>query len=96
MRDLAIVVIVGPGGLGKTSPVAHWLPGDAHRQPGGILSAGLGGHELSGAAMPGGVLDGFPRNLEVAPEDMPGTLHEQAALSRSVTAGGVAEGTRRA
>lgn len=84
-RGLAIAVIVGPGGLGKTSLAAHWLHDAAAQYPGGVLSADLGGHQLEEAAPPGDVLDGFLRVLGVAPERMPRTLHEQASLFRAVT-----------
>lgn len=86
-RGLVIVVVVGAGGLGKTSLAAHWLRGAGDRYPGGVLSAELGGHHLADAARPGDVLEGFLRVLGVAPEGIPGTLHEQAALFRSVTEG---------
>ncbi|MBO0802452.1 MAG: tetratricopeptide repeat protein [Nocardiopsaceae bacterium] len=84
---LAIVVIVGPGGLGKTSLAARWLHSAGHRYPGGVLSADLGGHQMADAVQPSEVLDGFLRVLGVTPESIPGTMHEQAALFRSVTAG---------
>lgn len=86
-RGLAVVVIVGPGGLGKTSLAAHWLYSAGGRYPGGVLSADLGGHGLTGPAQPSDVLDGFLRVLGVAPENIPVTVYEQAALFRSVTAG---------
>jgi tetratricopeptide (TPR) repeat protein len=86
-RRLAVVVIVGPGGLGKTSLAAHWLHSVSDRYPGGVLSADLGGDKLADPARPGDVLDGFLRVLGVAPEIIPRTVHDQAALFRSVTAG---------
>jgi tetratricopeptide (TPR) repeat protein len=85
-RRLAVVVIVGPGGVGKTSLAAHWLHGASDRYPDGVLSTDLGG-DRSDPARPGEVLDGFLRALGVAPESIPVAAHEQAALFRSLTAG---------
>lgn len=86
-RRLAVTVVVGPGGLGKTSLVAHWLHRVVDRYQGGVLSADLGGDRLPDAARTGAVLDGFLRMLGVAPDSIPATVHEQAALFRSVTVG---------
>lgn len=85
-RRLAVVVIVGPGGVGKTSLAAHWLHGASDRYPDGVLSTDLGG-DRADPARPGEVLDGFLRTLGVAPESIPVAAHEQAALFRSLTAG---------
>jgi tetratricopeptide (TPR) repeat protein len=85
-RRLAVVVIVGPGGVGKTSLAAHWLHGASDRYPDGVLSTDLGG-DRADPARPGEVLDGFLRALGVAPESIPVAVHEQAALFRSLTAG---------
>ena len=85
-RRLAVVVIVGPGGVGKTSLAAHWLHGASDRYPDGVLSTDLGGDRADPARL-GEVLDGFLRALGVAPESIPVAAHEQAALFRSLTAG---------
>jgi tetratricopeptide (TPR) repeat protein len=85
-RRLAVVVIVGPGGVGKTSLAAHWLHGARDRYPDGVLSTDLGG-DRADPARPGEVLDGFLRALGVTPESIPVAAHEQAALFRSLTAG---------
>ncbi|MCL2581519.1 MAG: tetratricopeptide repeat protein [Streptosporangiales bacterium] len=87
VKGPAIVVIVGPGGLGKTSLAAHWLSRASTRYPDGVLSADLGGHQLDGVVPPGDVLDGFLRLLGVPPDSIPRTLHERAALFRSLTDG---------
>jgi tetratricopeptide (TPR) repeat protein len=86
-RHLAIVVIVGSGGLGKTSLASYWLHRVSDRYPDGILFADLGGQSLAGAAPPENVLTGFLRALGVAPESIPSSVDQQAALFRSVTAG---------
>ena len=84
---LAIVVIVGSGGLGKTSLASHWLHRFSDRYPDGVLSAELGGHSLADAARPGDVLAGFLRCLGAEPESIPLRVDQQAALFRSVTTG---------
>lgn len=86
-RGPAIAVIIGPGGLGKTSLAAHWLHSVCDRYPDGVLSADLSGHQVDDAVSPSEVLDGFLRALNVAPEDIPSTLHERASLFRSATEG---------
>ena len=83
----AVVVVVGSGGLGKTSLASHWLHRVGGRYPDGILFADLGGQSLAGAARPGDVLAGFLRVLGVEPELIPLDLGAQAAMFRSVTAG---------
>jgi tetratricopeptide (TPR) repeat protein len=84
---LAIVVIVGSGGLGKSSLASHWLKGASARYPDGVLFAELGGQNPADIARPGDVLAGFLRVLGVAPDSIPTTLSQQAALFRSLTAG---------
>jgi tetratricopeptide (TPR) repeat protein len=82
MRGPVIVVIVGAGGLGKTSLASHWLHGASGRYPDGSLFA-----ELGDAERPTDVLAGFLRALGVAPDSIPVTASQQAALFRSVTTG---------
>jgi tetratricopeptide (TPR) repeat protein len=86
-RRLAVVVIVGAGGLGKTSLVSYWLHSIGDRYQGGSLFADLSGHLLADAARPGDVVTAFLRALGVTPERIPLTVGERAALYRSVTAG---------
>jgi hypothetical protein len=86
-RPLAIVVIVGSGGLGKTSLASHWLHGASDRYPDGLLFAELGGHGLGNAERPGNMLAGFLRALGVAPDSIPVGVSQRGALFRSVTTG---------
>jgi len=86
-RRIAVVVIVGSGGLGKTSLASYWLHSVSDQYEGGTLFADLGGHRLDTAAQPAEVVSGFLRTLGVAPERIPLDLGGQTALFRSVTAG---------
>jgi tetratricopeptide (TPR) repeat protein len=84
--QLAVVVIVGPGGIGKTSLAARWLYSFRARYPGGVLYANLGGDQAQ-PARPGEILDSFLRFQGTAAGDIPAAEREQAALFRSMTAG---------
>jgi tetratricopeptide (TPR) repeat protein len=86
-RRLALVVVVGVGGLGKTALVSHWLHGVSARYDGGALFTDLKGHLLQDVARPDDVLAGFLRALGVAPERIPLDLNEQSAMFRSATSG---------
>ena len=86
-RPVTLAVIVGVGGVGKTSLVLRWLHEVRERYPGGQLYGDLGGHRPSGAARPGDVLGRFLRALGIPPERVPLSLDEMAALYRSVTDG---------
>jgi tetratricopeptide (TPR) repeat protein len=86
-RPLTLAVVVGVGGVGKTSLVLQWLHEVRGDYPGGQLYAPLGGHLPSAAARPGDVLGRFLRALGIPPERVPLSLSEMAALYRSVTDG---------
>jgi tetratricopeptide (TPR) repeat protein len=86
-RRLVVVVIIGAGGMGKTSLASYWLNKVRGQYEHGALFADLGGHLLAEAARPENVLAGFLRSLGVAPERVPPVVGEQAALFRSVTSG---------
>ncbi len=86
-RRLAIAVIVGVGGAGKTSLATHWLHQISDRYEHGALFTDLGGHLPAAAARPGDVLAGFLRALGTPDQQIPLALQEQAALYRSVTSG---------
>ncbi len=86
-RRLAVAVIVGAGGAGKTSLASHWLHGVSEGYDGGALFTDLRGHLPAAAARPGAALAGFLRALGTPEEQIPLALDEQVALYRSVTNG---------
>jgi tetratricopeptide (TPR) repeat protein len=87
-RDrLALMVISGVGGTGKTALAAQWARRVADRYPNGVLFAELAGHTLLDATSPESVLAGFLPSIGVPPEQVPRTLAEQRAMFRTLTAG---------
>ncbi|MEV4149211.1 tetratricopeptide repeat protein [Amycolatopsis sp. NPDC049691] len=82
-----VVVVVGPGGVGKTALAVTWAAGHAHRYPDGQLYTDLRGFSADTAVAPEEVLGVFLRALGVAPERVPAGLAEQVGLYRTVTAG---------
>jgi tetratricopeptide (TPR) repeat protein len=86
-RRLAVAVISGAGGAGKTSLASYWLHRISDRYEGGLLYADLHGHVPDAATRPGEVLTGFLAALGRPPEWIPFGLGEQAKLYRSLTSG---------
>jgi tetratricopeptide (TPR) repeat protein len=82
-----LIVITGPGGIGKTALALRWLHSRSHLFPDGILQADLDGFAPAGPAAPRSVLSGFLSALGIAAERIPVEVSEQAKLFRSVTAG---------
>ena len=87
VRRLAVVVVTGPGGSGKTSLLTHWLHRVSGRYEGGALYADLHGHTPTTAASPADVLTGFLSALGTPPDRIPVELEDQAKLYRSLTSG---------
>jgi tetratricopeptide (TPR) repeat protein len=87
VRRLAVAVVTGPGGSGKTSLVNHWLHRVSGRYEGGALYADLHGHAQVSAASPSDVLTGFLSALGTPPDRIPVELEDQAKLYRSLTSG---------
>jgi tetratricopeptide (TPR) repeat protein len=81
-----IVVLKGPGGVGKSAIALRWLDSARDRFPDGQLYAGLSSATGDPVAVED-VLGEFLRALGVAPERVPPGLGERASLFRSVTAG---------
>lgn len=81
----ALLVISGPGGVGKSALALRWLHAVVDHYPDGQLYVDLG---IAGTERPLiSVLGGFLRALGVAAERVPVEVGEAASLFRSVTAG---------
>ena len=94
LRDIAartngvaptVVVLRGPGGVGKTTLALRWLGEMARRFPDGSLYADLA-LSTGQPVAPEDVLGHFLRALGVAPHRVPTGLAERTGLYRSVTA----------
>ncbi|MFC9972602.1 ATP-binding protein [Spirillospora sp. NPDC127200] len=81
-----LVVITGPGGVGKTTLALHWLQRVRARYD-GQLFVDLRGFSDPGPLPPQEPLERFLRALGAASDTIPAGLDEQAALFRSMTAG---------
>lgn len=81
-----VVLVVGPGGVGKTSLVVNWAHSRSDRFPDGQLYANLRGFDPAGApADPAEVLRQFLDALHVLPERIPNDLETRGALFRELT-----------
>jgi DNA-binding SARP family transcriptional activator/Tfp pilus assembly protein PilF len=85
---MAVPVISGTPGVGKTALAVHWAHRITHRFPGGQLYADLRGFDPAGTAVsPAEALHGFLLALGVPPDRVPADLEAQTALYRSRLAG---------
>jgi tetratricopeptide (TPR) repeat protein len=81
-----VVVLRGPGGVGKSALAAHWLDGVRDRYPDGQLYAELAGSAGEPVAVED-LLGVFLRSLGVSGDRVPEGLAERVGLYRSVTTG---------
>lgn len=84
-RIPSLVVLRGPGGVGKSAIALRWLDSALDRFPDGQLYAELTQHNGEPVAVED-VLGSFLRALGVPPDRVPSGFAERAALYRSVTA----------
>lgn len=82
-----IVVLDGPGGVGKTALATSFLDALADAFPDGLLYTDLRGFDRGGPVDPADVLDGFLRALNTDPARIAPEPGARAAQFRSSTAG---------
>ncbi|KIH98348.1 hypothetical protein LP52_13835 [Streptomonospora alba] len=82
-----VVVLSGPGGVGKTALATGFLHAAADSFPDGALYTDLRGFAGGGPVDPAGVLDGFLRTLHTDPARIALDPMGRAAQFRSLTAG---------
>ena len=81
-----LMVLCGPGGVGKSALARAWVHQERDSFPDGQLYADLLGFGTVCPQDPGDVLAAFLRALGVASSEIPAALPERAALYRSTTA----------
>lgn len=85
---MAVAVVSGTAGVGKTALAVHWSHAVRSRFPDGQIFVSLRGFDPTGQVVsPQEALRGLLDALGVTPERVPATLDAQAALYRSVVAG---------
>jgi DNA-binding SARP family transcriptional activator/Tfp pilus assembly protein PilF len=85
---MAVAVVSGTAGVGKTALAVHWSHTVRSRFPDGQIFVSLRGFDPTGQVVsPQEALRSLLDALGVAPERVPATLDAQAALYRSVVAG---------
>jgi tetratricopeptide (TPR) repeat protein len=82
----ALIVLSGPGGVGKTALALRWAYNAGERFADGQLYIDLAGFSGGDPLDPGEALGQFLRALGVPAAHVPSRLAEQAALFRSLTA----------
>jgi DNA-binding SARP family transcriptional activator len=83
---MAVAVVSGTAGVGKTSLAVHWAHQVRTSFPDGQLYANLRGFDSGALTRPAEVLRGFLDAFGIPMDRMPSTLDDMAALYRSVLA----------
>jgi transcriptional regulator with XRE-family HTH domain len=87
-RTVALTVICGPPGVGKTALAVHWAHRVSDRFPDGQLYVDLrGGQDRAAALSPAEAILGFLEAFNLPPARIPAGLDARAALYRSLLAG---------
>ncbi len=81
----SLMVITGPGGVGKTALALRWMHDLRDQLPDGQLFVDLGGFATGEPADPEQVLEGFLEALGVSKDRIPASLSHRVALFRSMT-----------
>ncbi|MEU1729557.1 AfsR/SARP family transcriptional regulator [Streptosporangium sp. NPDC020145] len=85
-ETVAISLVTGTSGVGKTALAVHWAHRTRSRFPDGQLYVDLHGHSPRRPLRPIEVLGRFLRALGVPAERVPGTVEEAGAVYRSLLA----------
>ncbi|WP_214110956.1 ATP-binding protein [Acrocarpospora catenulata] len=83
---VAVAIIAGTAGVGKTALALHWAHSVRDHFPDGELYVNLRGYDPGPPATPEQVLDRFLRDLGVPATSIPAELEDRAALFRSLLA----------
>jgi transcriptional regulator with XRE-family HTH domain len=87
-RTVALTVICGPPGVGKTALAVYWAHQVSDQFPDGQLYVDLRGDQEPGAALsPAEAIRGFLEAFDVPPARIPTSVEARAALYRSLLAG---------